>query len=85
VDHRRHRGAPPGRRRPGRGRGYQPPSGGPHGPGRCISVIDSGTYSNGSVWTTISAAQTDGSARTYSGTYTVDNGVIVSASITQTS
>ena len=50
-----------------------------------ISVIDSGTYSNGSVWTTISAAQTDGSARTYSGTYTVDNGVIVSASITQTS
>lgn len=50
-----------------------------------ITITDSGTYSNGSVWTTISAAQADGSARTYSGTYTVGNGVIVSASITQTS
>ena len=50
-----------------------------------ISVTASGTYSDGSVWTTISATQTDGSVRTYSGTYTVDNGVIMSASITQTS
>jgi len=31
------------------------------------------------------ATQTDGSIRTYSGTYTVASGVIVSANITQTS
>jgi hypothetical protein len=49
-----------------------------------ISVIDSGAYGNRLVWTAISAVQTNGLARTYSGTYTVENGVIVSASIAQT-
>jgi hypothetical protein len=33
----------------------------------------------------ISATQTDGSVNTYSGTYTVENGVITSANIEQTS
>jgi hypothetical protein len=37
------------------------------------------------IWTHISAVQTDGSVRTYDGTYTVANGEIVSANITQTS
>jgi hypothetical protein len=50
-----------------------------------IRVTAYGTYSDGSVWTTISAVQDDGTVRTYSGTYTVENGVIVSASLTQTS
>ena len=35
--------------------------------------------------TTLSAVQSDGSVRTYTGTYTVSNGVIVSADITQIS
>ena len=50
-----------------------------------ISVDDYGTYSDGTVWTHISAIQTDGTVKTYDGTYTVANGVIVSASMTQTS
>jgi hypothetical protein len=50
-----------------------------------ISVTASGVYDDGTVWTHISATQTDGTVRTYDGTYTVANGVIVSASITQTS
>src|SRR2546429_628889 len=37
------------------------------------------------VGVTITAGQTDGSVRTYSGSYTVNNGVITSASIVQTS
>jgi len=37
------------------------------------------------VGVTISAAQTDGTTRTYSGSYTVNVGAITSASITQTS
>jgi len=44
-----------------------------------------GTWSDGTVWANITATQTDGSVRTYYGTYTVANGVIVSAHITQTS
>jgi hypothetical protein len=50
-----------------------------------IDVTSYGTWNDGTVWADISAAQTDGSLRTYSGTYTVANGVIVSANITQTS
>ena len=44
-----------------------------------------GTWNDGTVWADISALQTDGTTRTYSGTYTVANGVIVSANISQTS
>jgi hypothetical protein len=44
-----------------------------------------GTWGDGTVWANITATQTDGSVRTYYGTYTVSNGVIVSAHITQTS
>ena len=44
-----------------------------------------GTWSDGTVWANITATQTDGSVRTYYGTYAVANGVIVSAHITQTS
>ena len=50
-----------------------------------ISVISFGTWDDGTVWTDLSATQLDGSVRTYSGTYTVHNGVITSANITQTS
>jgi hypothetical protein len=50
-----------------------------------ISVTDYGTYSDGTVWADISAVQTDGTVKTYDGTYTVANGVIVSANMTQTS
>ena len=50
--------------------------------------ISLGTFSSpGSdqVSVSLSAVQTDGSTTTYLGTYTVQNGVIVSANITQTS
>jgi hypothetical protein len=50
-----------------------------------ISVTSYGTYQDGTVWTSISAVQSDGSLRTYTGTYTVATGHIVSAHITQTS
>ena len=50
-----------------------------------ITVTSYGTWNDGTVWADISALQTDGTTRTYSGTYTVANGVIVSANITQTS
>lgn len=48
--------------------------------------IDVGAYSwNGAaVETTIVATQTDGSVKTYAGTYTVENGAITSANMTQT-
>jgi len=39
---------------------------------------------NGLVTVNMSAAQTDGSTKTYTGTYTVSNGMIVSADVTQT-
>jgi hypothetical protein len=44
-----------------------------------------GTWSDGTVWANITATQTDGTVKTYYGTYTVSDGVIVSAHITQTS
>ena len=50
-----------------------------------INVSSYGTWNDGTVWADISATQTDGSVRTYSGTYTVSNGAIVSANISQTS
>jgi hypothetical protein len=50
-----------------------------------ITVDSYGTWDDGTVWADISALQTDGATRTYSGTYTVARGVIVSADITQTS
>ena len=50
-----------------------------------ITVTSYGTWNDGTVWADISALQTDGTTRTYSGIYTVANGVIVSANITQTS
>ena len=50
-----------------------------------VDVTSYGTWNDGTVWADISALQTDGTTRTYNGTYTVANGVIVSANITQTS
>ena len=50
-----------------------------------ITVDSYGTWDDGTAWADISALQTDGTTRTYSGTYTVAGGVIVSADITQTS
>ena len=50
-----------------------------------IAVTGSGTWSDGTVWTDISAVQLDWSVRTYHGTYTVSGGVIASANITRTS
>jgi hypothetical protein len=48
-----------------------------------ISITSYGTWSNGTVWCYISAVQYSGTVNTYYGTYTVANGVIVSASIRQ--
>jgi len=50
-----------------------------------IDVTGYGTWSDGTVWTHLSAAQTNGTVKTYDGTYTVAGGVIVSAHMTQTS
>jgi len=50
-----------------------------------ISVTSYGTWSSGKVWADISAVQLDGSVKTYSGTYTVRDGVLAAADITQTS
>jgi hypothetical protein len=47
-----------------------------------------GTYSQfgaSTVYASLTATQTDGMVKTYSGTYTVSNGVIVAADIVQTS
>jgi hypothetical protein len=49
-----------------------------------ISITEFGTWSNGTVWCDISATQLNGSVNTYYGTYSVSDGVIVSASIHQT-
>jgi hypothetical protein len=48
-----------------------------------ISITSYGTWSNGTVWCYISAIQNSGAVNTYYGTYTVANGVIVSATIQQ--
>jgi len=50
--------------------------------------ITLGTYSQfgaSTVYASLSATQTDGTVKTYSGTYTVSGGVIVAADIVQTS
>jgi hypothetical protein len=51
------------------------------------SYIDTSTSlnSDGSVQVSITATQTDGSVKTYSGTYTVQSGMIASANIQQLS
>lgn len=49
-----------------------------------IYLTTSSEWGDGNVQADISALQTDGTVRTYSGTYTVANGVIVSANIVQT-
>jgi hypothetical protein len=43
------------------------------------------TSNDGTLWANITATQTDGSVKTYHGTYTVSGGQIVSANIDQTS
>jgi hypothetical protein len=50
--------------------------------------ITLGTYSQfgaSTVYASLTATQTDGTVKTYSGTYTVSGGVIVAADIAQTS
>lgn len=49
-----------------------------------ITLYDQTDWGSGTVHAYLSAPQLDGSTRTYVGTYTVSNGVIVSANITQT-
>ena len=50
-----------------------------------ITMYNSSNWGSGEVTTSLSAVQSDGSTRTYYGTYYVSNGVITSASIAQTS
>ena len=50
-----------------------------------ITMYNSSNWGSGEVTTYLSAVQSDGSTRTYYGTYYVSNGVITSASIAQTS
>ena len=50
-----------------------------------ITLYDQTGWGSGTVRAYLNALQLDGSTRTYVGTYTVSNGVIVSANITQTS
>ena len=48
-------------------------------------MVTSSNWNSDSAYAEIDATQLDGTVKTYSGTYTVQNGVIVSANITQTS
>jgi hypothetical protein len=50
-----------------------------------ITMYNSSNWGSGEVTTYLSALQTDGSTRTYYGTYYVSNSIITSASIAQTS
>ena len=50
-----------------------------------LSMYNTSTWNSGEVTTYVSALQSDGSTRTYYGTYYVSNGVITSAGIAQTS
>lgn len=54
-----------------------------YGTTAAIAVTSAENSGSDQVTASISATQTDGSVRNYSGTYTVQNGVIVSAQITQ--
>ena len=49
-----------------------------------ITLYDQADWGSGTVHAYLSALQLDGSTLTYVGTYTISNGVIVSANITQT-
>jgi hypothetical protein len=50
-----------------------------------VSLYSFSDWGSGKVTTYLSALQSDGTTRTYYGTYYVSNGVIISASIAQTS
>ena len=50
-----------------------------------IDLTTYGHWSDGTVYASLTALQTDGTVRTYQGTYTVANGQIVSAHIVRTS
>jgi len=54
-----------------------------YGTTAAIAVTAAEDFGSDQATVSISATQTDGSVRDYSGTYTVQNGVIVSAQITQ--
>jgi hypothetical protein len=54
-----------------------------YGTTAAISVTAAEDFGSDQATASISATQTDGSVRNYSGTYTVQDGVIVSAQITQ--
>jgi len=49
-----------------------------------IDLTTYGQWSGGTVWASLSALQTDGTVKTYYGTYTVSGGQIVAAHIVQT-
>jgi hypothetical protein len=48
-------------------------------------VVTSSNWNSDTAHAEIDATQLDGSVKTYAGTYTVQNGVIVAADISQTS
>ena len=50
-----------------------------------ITIATSSTFGSGQVQADLIATQTDGSVKTYTGTYTVSGGAIVAANIIQTS
>ena len=50
-----------------------------------ISLSNTSVWDSGQVHSDLSALQSDGTVKTYTGTYTVSNGVIVGADIVQTS
>lgn len=54
-----------------------------YGTTAAITVTAAEDFGSDQATASISATQTDGSVRNYSGTYTVQNGVIVSAQVTQ--
>jgi len=50
-----------------------------------IALVTASDFGSDQVWAKVIATQLDGSVKTYEGTYTVQNGVIVAADIVQTS
>lgn len=50
-----------------------------------VSVVTASDYDGDTAYAEIDAVQLDGTEKTYDGTYTVENGVITSADISQTS
>jgi hypothetical protein len=49
-----------------------------------VNVDAYGTYDDGTVWTHLSTDESDGSHKSFDGSYTVSGGVITSANMTQT-